>query len=59
MIGRLTAAGPGHILKNDGRISWNVFSEDRCQRSSPQITHPTGAGTDDESNRLSLVKRRL
>jgi hypothetical protein len=59
MIGRFPTTTPGHILKKDGRISWNVFSEDRCQGFSAQVTHPAGTGADDERNRLSLVKWRL
>src|SRR5262245_40031525 len=31
MIGRLPTAASRHILKNDGRISGNMFGEDRCQ----------------------------
>jgi hypothetical protein len=59
MIGCLSAAAPRHILKSDSRISRNVFGEDRCQGFSAQVTHPSGTRTNDESNRLSLVKRRL
>jgi hypothetical protein len=59
MIGCLSAAAPRHILKSDSRISRNVFGEDRCQGFSAHVTHPAGTGTNDESNRLSLVKRRL
>jgi hypothetical protein len=59
MIGRLPTAAPRHILKKDGRISWNMFSEDHCQGFGAQVTHPAGTGADDERNRLSLVKWRL
>jgi hypothetical protein len=59
MIGRLSTAAAGHILKRNGRISGNVLGEDRPESFGTQIAHPAGTGADDESNRFALVKRSL
>jgi hypothetical protein len=59
MIRRLSPPCPSHILKRDCWISRNVFDKNRCQGSSPQVTHSAGTGADDKSYGFSLIKGRL
>src|SRR4029450_6261240 len=59
IIRRLSTAGAGHKLHDDGRISRNMFREVGDDRPGAPLSRAAGRATADERDRLTLIERGL
>src|SRR5688572_27893648 len=59
MIGGDHRAGAGHVLNDEFRIARDVLSEQTGVGARPLIVIIAGLITDDDADRLSLIKRSL
>src|SRR5437016_12812180 len=59
MIRRLPSCGAGHVLNYDGRLSGNILSEKRDERSRLHVARASGLAAPDDFDGFPLVIGKL